>query len=153
MVQKIKAEINKVYFINKYTLVHIIEGTGNIQVDFKSYNDWSDKAIFLEKGQYIKFMSDDFIVRFIDFPDDIVFKSKDVRVLFKHLISLGYINFNECKDCQNFLNNSVFNKNMSNLIDVSTEQWFWQNPFRAQKMNINSFLMLKMLLIKNMQTI
>ena len=132
-VKKINAEINKVYFINKYTLVHILEGTGNIQVDFKSYDDWEDKAIFLEKSQYIKFMSDDFVVRFIDFPDDILFQSKDVRVLFKHLISLGYINFKECEDCQTFLNKTVFNEDMGNLIDVSTKQWYWQNPFQANK--------------------
>jgi len=133
MVEKLTSEINKVYFINKYTLVHILEGTGNIQVDFKNYGDWSDKAIFLEKGQYIKFMSDDFVVRFIDFPDDILFQSKDVRVLFKHLISLGYINFKECEDCQTFLNKTVFNEEMGNLIDVSTKQWYWQNPFKANK--------------------
>ena len=133
MVEKIHPEINKIYFINKYTLVHILQGTGNIQVDFKSYNNWKDKAIYLEKGQYIKFLSDDFVVRFIDFPDEIIFKSKDVRILFKHLISLGYINFNECEDCKLFLNKTIFNDKMSNLIDISTEQWYWQNPFHANK--------------------
>ena len=133
MVKKVEAEINKIYFIEKYTLVHILKGTGNIQVDFKSYDDWNDKAIFLEKGQYIKFMSDDFVVRFIDFPDEILYKSKDVRILFKHLISLGYINFKECEDCQSFLNKTVFNTEMDNLIDISTEQWYWQNPFKANK--------------------
>lgn len=133
MVSKISAEINKVYFINKHTLVHILEGTGNIQVDFNNYYDWEDKAIFLEKGQYIKFMSDDFVVRFIEFPDKILFESKDVRILFKHLISLGYINFNECEDCQSFLRKTVFNDDMSSLIDISTKQWYWQNPFQANK--------------------
>ncbi|NAS32365.1 helix-turn-helix domain-containing protein [Flavobacteriaceae bacterium R38] len=133
MVEKINAEINKVYFIDKYTLVLILEGTGNIQVDFKNYHDWQDKAIYLEKGQYIKFLSDDFVVRFISFPDEIFFKSKDVRILFKHLISLGYINFNECKECQLFLDNTVFNDKLNNLIDISTEQWYWQNPFQANK--------------------
>ena len=133
MVHKFKAEINKVYFINQYTLVHILEGTGNIQVDFRSYGNWEDKAIYLNKGQYIKFMSDTFWVRFIEFPDEIMFKSKDVRVLFKHLISLGYINFNDCKDCQRFLTTTAFNQNLESLIDVSTEQWYWQNPFQATK--------------------
>lgn len=114
-------------------MIHILEGTGNIQVDFKSYDDWKDKAIYLEKGQYIKFLSDDFVVRFIDFSDEILFESKDVRILFKHLISLGYINFNECKDCQAFLDNTIFNDKMSHIIDVSTEQWYWQNPFQANK--------------------
>ncbi len=133
MVNKINAEINKVYFINKYTLVHILKGSGNIQVDFKNYDDWEDKAIFLEKGQYIKFTSDDFVVRFIDFPDEILFKSKDVRILFKHLISLGYINFSECEDCKMFVNKTVFNEEMVQFIDVSTKQWYWQNPFHANR--------------------
>jgi len=133
MVQKIYAEINKVYFIKKYTLIHILKGTGDIQVDFKSYTKWEDKAIYLEKGQYIKFLSDDFVVRFIEFPDEILFKSKDVRVLFKHLISLGYINFKECEDCKLYLEDTVFNDRLDGFIDVSTEQWYWQNPFQANR--------------------
>jgi len=132
-VEKTTPQINQVYFIDKYTLVHILEGTGNIQVDFKSYDNWEDKAIFLDKGQYIKFLSEDFVVRFIYFQDEAVFRSQDVRILFKHLISLGYINFSECRDCQSFLNKTVFNANMRNIIDVSTEQWYWQNPFNATK--------------------
>lgn len=133
MIKKVKADVNKVYFIEQYTLVHILEGSGIIQVDFKNYSNWSGKAIYLNKGQYIKFMSDDFLVRFIEFPDDIMFNSKDVRVLFKHLISLGYINFDECIDCQKFLSSTVFNEQVNSLIDVSTNQWYWQNPFQATK--------------------
>ena len=89
-VEKFSPEINKVYFIEKYTLIHILSGIGSIQVDFKNYVDWQEKAIFLEKGQYIKFLSDDFVVRRIEFSDETKFHNDDVRVLFKHLISLGY---------------------------------------------------------------
>lgn len=133
MVEKLEAQINKVYFINKYTLVHILSGTGSIEVDFRNYTDWEDKAIYLSKGQYIKFLSDDFIVRLIEFPDEILFKSKEVRVLFKHLIALGYINFKECSDCQKYLSNTIFNAENHSIIDVSTKQWYWQNPFQANK--------------------
>ncbi|MFH4966418.1 AraC family transcriptional regulator [Gaetbulibacter sp. M235] len=133
MVNKLDAEINKVYFINKYTLVHILSGTGSIEVDFKNYMDWEDKAIYLSKGQYIKFLSDDFQVRLIEFPDEILFKSKDVRVLFKHLIALGYINFKECSECQQYLENTVFENGNYNIVDVSAKQWYWQNPFQANK--------------------
>ena len=133
MVKKLDAEINKVYFINKYTLVHILSGTGSIEVDFRNYTDWEDKAIYLSKGQYIKFLSDDFIVRLIEFPDEILFKSKEVRVLFKHLIALGYINFEECSECQKYLSNTIFNAENHSIIDVSTKQWYWQNPFQANK--------------------
>ena len=111
MVKKVKAVINKVYFINKYSLILILEGSGQIQVDFKNYDNWANKAIFLETGQYIKFLSDDFLVRIIEFPDDTLFHSKDVRILFKHLISLGYINYNQCSECGVFLDNSIFNSN------------------------------------------
>ncbi|MBS9461392.1 AraC family transcriptional regulator [Flagellimonas sp. 389] len=133
MVQKLHPELNKVYFINKYTLLHIISGSGTIQVDFKNYNDWQDKAIYLEKGQYIKFFSDDFVVRKIEFPNKTVFEKKEVRVLFKHLISLGYINFNECEECKRYLSNTAFSENTSEIIDISSKQWYWQNPFQASK--------------------
>ena len=133
MVEKIKPEINKVYFINQYTLFHILSGNGSIQVDFKNYFDWQDKAIFLEKGQYIKFLSDDFLIRKIEFTDENKFKNNNVRVLFKHLISLGYINLMECAEYQEFLSKSVFSGNVSEIVDISSKQWYWQNPFQANK--------------------
>nr|WP_223826693.1 AraC family transcriptional regulator [Flagellimonas sp. S3867] len=114
-------------------MFHIISGSGTIQVDFKNYNDWHDKAIYLEKGQYIKFFSDDFVVRKIEFPNKSIFEKKEVRVLFKHLISLGYINFNECEECKRYLSNTVFSENTSEIIDISSKQWYWQNPFKASK--------------------
>ncbi|WP_411031072.1 helix-turn-helix domain-containing protein [Spongiimicrobium sp. 3-5] len=133
MVEKFTPEINKVYFINTYSLFQILSGTGSIQVDFKNYYDWQDKAIYLEKGQYIKFLSDDFSVRKIQFPNETIYRNKEVRVLFKHLISLGYINFNECEACKKYLSDTVFAEQVTNIIDVSSEQWYWQNPFHASK--------------------
>lgn len=133
MISKFQAELNKVYFINKYTMFHILEGNGGIEVDFVSYHDWRDKLIFLEKGQYIKFLSENFTVRKIEFEDEEIFRNKDVRVLFKHLVALGYINFDECTTCQKYLNNSLFSGQSSDIIDISSEQWYWQNPFHANQ--------------------
>lgn len=133
MVEKFTPEINKVYFITQYTLIHVLSGSGSIQVDFQNYYDWQDKAIYLEDGQYIKFLSDNFLVRKIEFPNESLFRNKEVRVLFKHLISLGYINFNECADCQKYLQDTVFSDNSGDIIDVSSKQWYWQNPFGANK--------------------
>ncbi|MDY8135887.1 AraC family transcriptional regulator [Aquimarina sp. 2201CG5-10] len=128
MVNKIKAEINKVYFIDQHTLVHILQGTGNIQIDFKNYYDWKDRAIYLSKGQYIKFMSDDFVVQFFDFAPDTISKSEDSRVLFKHLISFGYINLNSLETNHLFLQ-----YRMDEIIKTSVKRWYDQNPFRATK--------------------
>ncbi|WP_459209678.1 helix-turn-helix domain-containing protein [Aquimarina rhabdastrellae] len=133
MVEHFKAEINKVYFIENYTLIAIRSGSGAIEVDFETFLDWQDKAIYLSKGQYIKFLSDDFDVMRIEFPSEELFKSNDFRVLFKHLISLGYINFDECEKCKQYLSNSVFSNDVSSIIDISTDQWYWQNPFQAKK--------------------
>ena len=132
-VEKFSPEINKVYFIESHTLIHILSGKGSIQVDFKNYYDWQEKAIFLEKGQYIKFLSDDFIVRRIEFSNENKFYDNEVRVLFKHLISLGYIDLLECEDCNTFLSESALTDNSADIIDVSSKQWYWQNPFKANK--------------------
>lgn len=132
-VEKFSPEINKVYFIECHTLIHILSGKGSIQVDFKNYFDWQEKAIFLEKGQYIKFLSDDFTVRRIEFSNESKFYDKEVRVLFKHLISLGYIDLLECEDCNTFLSETGLADTSADIIDVSSKQWYWQNPFNANK--------------------
>lgn len=151
MVDKFIPEINKIYFINKYSLFHILEGNGSIQVNFQNYHDWSDKLIFLEKGQYIKFLSDQFVVRRIEFKDDIFFKNKDVRVLFKHLVSLGYIDFNDCLECQKYLNDTVFSTKASDIIDISSQQWYWQNPFHANQEEYHIIFDIKEIIDKKFQ--
>lgn len=133
MITKFTPETDKVYFIKSNSLFHILEGSGSIQVDFKNYTDWQDKLIYLEKGQYIKFLSPNFVIRKIEFEDEQVFQDKEVRVLFKHLVSLGYINFDQCSDCQRYLSSTVFNNENASIIDISSKQWFWQNPFQASK--------------------
>ncbi len=133
MVTKLYPELNKIYLIEKYTMFHILEGTGSIEVDFKKYHNWKDKLIFLETGQYIKFLSENFVARKVEFKEEEVFRNKEVRVLFKHLVALGYINFTECTTCQQYLNNSVFSQRSSDIIDISSKQWYWQNPFHANQ--------------------
>lgn len=132
-VEKFTPELNKVYFIESHTLIHILSGKGSIQVDFKNYFDWQEKAIFLEKGQYIKFLSESFTIRRIEFSNDLKFESQDVRVLFKHLISLGYIDLMECSECKTFLSESTLTDTSADIIDISSKQWYWQNPFKANK--------------------
>ncbi len=130
MVEKYQPESNKVQFITQNCMLHILSGTGGIEIDFKTFHNWDNKLIFLEKGQYIKFLSDDFLVRKIDFDEEVIFRDKDFRVLFKHLVSLGYINFDECTDCQRYMESAILT-NPDQILDISSKQWFWQNPFNA----------------------
>lgn len=133
MVIKLRPEIDKVYFASKHTLIHILSGKGNIQVDFKNYFNWRDRAIYLEKGQYIKFLSDDFVVRKVEFADEDVHRNKAFRVLFKHLVSLSYVNLKGGSDYQNFLNEGISALSTKEIINISSNQWFCQNPFKASK--------------------
>ena len=132
-VEKFSPEINRAYIVERHTLIHILSGEGSIEVDFKHYSDWQEKAIFLEKGQYIKFLSGNFLVRRIQFFDEDKFYNDEVRVLFKHLIALGYINLMECAECQFFLSESMLAEHPASIIDVSSQQWYWQNPFGANR--------------------
>lgn len=132
MINKLLPEADKAYLIQQYSLFHILEGSGGIEVDFRRYHNWDDKLIFLEKGQYIKFLSPDFVVRQVEFADQLVFGHKDVRVLFKHLVQLGYINFAECEACKKYLGSTVFSSHVKEIIDISSKQWYWQNPFHAE---------------------
>lgn len=118
--------------IEQHSLIQILEGTGSIEVDFKVYHDWADKLLFLEKGQFIKFLGNDFQIRRIEFPDEVLFHNTDVRVLFKHLIQLGYIHFKDCVECERYLNSTIFSEHLPEIIDVSAQQWYWQNPFAAK---------------------
>lgn len=151
MIVKFSPETDKVYTIDRNTLFHVLEGSGSIQVDFKNYTDWQDKLIYLEKGQYIKFLSANFVIRKIEFEDDRLFHDKEVRVLFKHLVSLGYINFKECEDCKRYLSDTVFNSENSNIIDISSKQWFWQNPFQANKEEYHIIFDIKEVIDKEFQ--
>lgn len=132
MVEKLTPTHNVAMLMERHSLIQVMQGTGGIEVDFQVYHNWADKLLFLEKGQYIKFLGHDFQIRKIEFPDDILFHNADVRVLFKHLIQLGYIHFPDCVDCEQYLNSTIFSEHIPQIIDVSTQQWFWQNPFKAK---------------------
>lgn len=125
--------INKAYFINHYTLIYILEGKGSIQIDFRTYHDWYNKILFLNKGQYIKFLSTSFTIHCIELPDSVISKNVDVRVLFKHLLTIGYINYHACEACKQLLSQPLLPAKAQQLIDISSAQWYSQNPFCANK--------------------
>jgi AraC-like DNA-binding protein len=134
-VQEFLPEIDKVYLMERDSLIHILSGNGSIQVDFKNYFDWREKAFFLKKGQYIKFFSTDFHVIRIDFYNAALAKNKEYRVLFKHLVSIGYVDLNINKS---ILQNHIKNTNGSNSILTSFKKaWYLQNPFNASMEEYN----------------
>ena len=39
----------------------------------------------------------------------------------------------DCEDCNTFLSQSALTDNSASIIDISSKQWYWQNPFNANK--------------------
>lgn len=71
----------------------------------------------------------DFDVIELNFPKDIVEKSGNFRVLFKHLVSLGHIQSQQISpSLHHFSPESYFA-----ILHSSAHQWFEQNPFGASK--------------------
>lgn len=114
-------------------MIQVLQGRGSIEVDFRQYFDWDNRLIFLEPGQYIKFLTETFVLRKIEFGRGEISRNHDERVLFKHLVSLGYVSFTDSVECQKFLNEHALNSDASKIIDISSRQWYWQNPFNATR--------------------
>lgn len=130
MLKIFKPEINKTTSFSHHALIWIKSGHGWIEVDFETFSDLEDRVIFLSPDQPIKFLFGEFEVAVLEFPAEMISASQDYRVLFKHLISLGYIEFTE--GIQPIFQN-LLKENAAKVLDISTNQWFCQNPFKAKK--------------------
>ena len=134
MLQHFKPEFNKNYTFSNHQLIWIKAGKGLIEVDFKNYTDFQDKLIYISPNQYIKFIFGDFEVAKLEIPSQFVSRSQDFRVLFKHLISLGYVRFEQGG---HIILDAIFSNNFLEVLDISSRQWFWQNPFKASREEYN----------------
>lgn len=132
-VKEFLPEIDKVYLLEKDTVFQILSGNGCIQVDFKNYSDWLDKAFFLEKGQYIKFLSTDFQVIKIEFHNSVLTEDKEYRVLFKHLVSIGHVNLVGTMLKKHIVSVSKWTNYSNSFLSPFVNCWYLQNPFKASK--------------------
>ena len=109
------------YRSEKPSAYFIKSGSGPIEIDFRNYTNWSNKLIFLDRNQYIKFPHDDFEVKRLLFDSHEVGNHKDYRVLFKHVVNLGSIDYFESAGWVHASNAS--------LLDYAAFEWSVQNPF------------------------
>lgn len=132
---------NKVYVFDSYSLLVIERGEGLFQVDFKNYNYTHGKAIFLAPQQYFQLLAGSFQIKVYEFPTDSVRHVADSRVLFKHLVSLGYISINDTKQ---LAISSLRQDNASPvLLNNAVQEWIHQNPFAAQRHEVQLLFDLK----------
>lgn len=132
---------NRVYIFESYSLLVIEHGEGLFQVDFKNYNYTHGKAIFLAPKQYFQLLAGSFKIKVYEFPTDSVRNVADSRVLFKHLVSVGYISINDPKQ---LAVSSLQQDNASPvLLNNAVQEWIHQNPFAAQRHEVKLLFDLK----------
>ncbi len=112
------------YYVHKLpTLYFIQRGSGSIEVDFRHYANWDLKLIFIDRDQYIRFPNDTFEVIKVPLSDAGVAEDRSYRVLFKHIVNLGTIDYFKSVDW--------IDKSNQGLLDYSATQWVHQNPFKV----------------------
>ena len=132
MIVRFSPENNEVIFIQNCTVFHILKGVGSLEIDFQKYFNWDDKLIYLERGQYIKFLAPNFLVQKVEFPSQMIRATKSARVLFKHITSVSSVCYGACKPCQQVLTEDSISSNRKSLLEVSIRHWFQENPFKAK---------------------
>ncbi|MEZ5018343.1 MAG: helix-turn-helix domain-containing protein [Flavipsychrobacter sp.] len=128
--------VYQVYSFNQYCLLFIREGDGLFQIDFKNYGYSSGKAIFLSPGQYFQLLSGHFRIEVLDFPANSVQQVVNSRLLFKHLVSVGYVKVNDFEQLETKQSSVVL---LSNAIN----RWVEQNPFSATMSEVELLFDLK----------
>lgn len=148
MLQFFRPSINQRMSFDQHVMIWIRSGHGLIEVDFQTYSEFENRLLFLEPRQYIKFVFGNFEVGKIEFPAKFVANSPDFRVLFKHLVSLGYIEFSEKPQqiWQLLLSTSPLK-----ILDISSQQWYWQNPFDVDPTDYAIIFDLKEVIDQNFQ--
>lgn len=124
------ADPGKIISFTKHALVWIRSGQGLVEVDFKTFSDLENRIVFLSPGQAMRIVAGQFEVAILEFSESLVSRSQDYRVLFKHLVSLGYIEFSERKQAAL---EGLVGDSPGQILDISTHQWYWQNPFQANR--------------------
>lgn len=132
--------LNKVYTFSTHSLLLLQSGLGIFQVDFKNYNFPSGKTIFLSPGQYFQLLSGQYTIARIDFPNFSIQQTQNSRYLFKHLVSLGYVDLNQNPQGLHFFDTP---ENSLHLLQTAIGKWQELNPFNASPHEIDLLFDLK----------
>ena len=138
----LKPVINKTYQLDRHTFLFIAAGSGILQVDFRNYNLDAGKAIFLSPGQYFQLLHGNFEIDHIEFPGDEITQTENARYLFKHLVSLGYIDISR-PSSYHLESLTCLSHHDPSLLNDAINSWLMLNPFRASKDEIDLLFDLK----------
>jgi AraC-like DNA-binding protein len=133
--QKFNPQIKEVYIFEQYSLLTLKSGEGIFQVDFKNYNFPAGKSIFLAPGQYFQLLSGQYNIIKTQFATNNIEQEKRARYLFKHLISLGYVDL----DAKTYRDENLLflNSTSPEILGDAISKWLQLNPFKATKKEID----------------
>ncbi|MEN7550606.1 AraC family transcriptional regulator [Rapidithrix thailandica] len=123
-------ELNKIYLFQNHSILVLESGKGLFQVDFSNYDYAAGKALFLSPGQYFRLLAGQYQIRILEFSGEKVQDVYDSRFLFKHLISLGYIDVNHPKL---FYEEPEVQHQNTYLLNRAITHWLALNPFNTSQ--------------------
>ncbi|MCE7997037.1 MAG: AraC family transcriptional regulator [Roseivirga sp.] len=142
--QSLTASLNSITTMDDYSLIVLTEGSGVLEVDFSNYSMMAGKAIFLSPGQYFRNISGNLEMSIYRFEGDRVNQVKSSRYLFKHLVSLGYIDVSQTADeSQPGLKILQVSDDDSILLETAVKGWLQLNPFGASSAELELLFDLK----------
>ena len=134
---------DQIYRFQHHSILLLKSTSGSFQIDFRNYSFFRHRAIFLENGQYFRPLGKPFSATVVSLPAESVARHGDARLLFKHLVSLGYIDLTS----QNQHPVSQLESGESGddfpALDYFIQQWRLQNPFRSSTGEIRLMFDLK----------
>jgi len=137
-------EINKVHVFKQHSILILLEGQGLFQIDFRNYSFSAGKALFIAPGQYFQLLAGQFTIRVIELPVEKVSETFNSRYLFKHLVSLGYVDLTGEKQ---FHLDPLWHLDVSGsspeILHSAIDHWVKQNPFNASHHEVNLLFDLK----------
>lgn len=117
--------------LKRRSLVRVLSGEGPIEVDFRPYRSWRGKILSLYAGQYIRFLEGNFRAQLIELPDSACDAARDARVLFRHLVSVGYVEYDDASRWASTHPGNPGRADPHSIINALVSAWFQQNPFGA----------------------
>ena len=137
-------ELLKMYVFKKHTVLIIEAGEGVFQVDFRNYSFNAGKSLFLAPGQYLQLLSGGYNMLMYEFEEKEVRHIENSRFLFRHLVSIGYVENRESRTVfTSQLRKIDICENNSPVLSYAIEDWLKLNPFNSSLADINLLFNLK----------
>lgn len=128
--QSFQPEQHQIYRYSNYVMLLLNSGDGLFQIDFRNYHAFQNRAIFLAAGQYFQLLQGRLDFTVIEFPPEVVLSNADSRFLFRHLLSLGYIELPGSLTKSEHTREDIL-RDGPQALDFSIRQWQLQNPFQT----------------------